>query len=599
MSRKIRRKRFEGKWLLEEGVGEVVKTAWDAGIGENSGDVAKAVASVREALHAWDGTVLKKPRARLWTLARQLEEVLRGEMSEENARRQEELTVDIERILEQEEVYKMQRSRVNWLSHGDRNSAFFHNYAKARKKMNLIVKLKDAGGTWREGNASIKPIIQDYFSQLFTSEVDNTSQELLQKVKPRVTAEMNERLIAPFTEKEVKEALFAIGDFKAPGTDGMHAIFFKKFWPFIEDAVTKEVLVSLQTGVIPTGWNETAIILIPKVNDPELITQFRPISLCNVLYKIISKVLANRLKVILPEIISIAQSAFVPGRLITDNVLVAYECVHALRGKREGKDSFCAVKLDMHKAYDRVEWSFLKDMMTRLGFSEQWTNLIMSCVSSVQYRVWFNDDETDTFTPTRGLRQGDPLSPYLFLICAEGLSSLLTHEEESGGIQGVRVCRGAPSVSHLLFADDSLILMKADAPNAAAVRRVLDLYCASSGQLVSDPKSSIFFSPNTKDAEKGAVCAALHIDSEALTEKYLGLPSHVGVDRSDCFQHLVDRVCKIISGWNLKNLSMGGKEILLKAVAQAIPSYAMSVFKLPKGICKAIAAAIARFWCGE
>jgi hypothetical protein len=141
--------------------------------------------------------------------------------------------------------------------------------------------------------------------------------------------------------------------------------------------------------------------------------------------------------------------------------------------------------------------------------------------------------------------------------------------------------------------------MKADAPNAADVRRVLDLYCSSSGQLVSDPKSSIYFSPNTGEENKLAVCTALHIEAEALTEKYLGLPSHVGVDRSDCFQHLVDRVCKIISGWNMKNLSMGGKEILLKAVAQAIPSYAMSVFKLPKGICKAIAAAIARYWWGE
>jgi hypothetical protein len=141
--------------------------------------------------------------------------------------------------------------------------------------------------------------------------------------------------------------------------------------------------------------------------------------------------------------------------------------------------------------------------------------------------------------------------------------------------------------------------MMADAPNAATVRRVLDLYFASSRQLVSDPKSSIYFSPNTREENKLAVCTALHIEAEALTEKYLGLPSHVGVDSSDCFQHLVDRVCKIISGWNMKNLSIGGKEILLKAVAQAIPSYAMSVFKLPKGICKAIAAAIARYWWGE
>ena len=116
----------------------------------------------------------------------------------------------------------------------------------------------------------------------------------------------------------------------------------------------------------------------------------------------------------------------------------------------------------MHKAYDRVEWGFLRDMMIKLGFEQSWVNMIMAYVTSVNYRIWFNSDETECFVPTRGIRQGDPLSPYLFLLCSEGLSSLLEHEEVSGGIQGVRVCHSAPSISHLLFADDSLILMKAD-----------------------------------------------------------------------------------------------------------------------------------------
>jgi hypothetical protein len=124
----------------------------------------------------------------------------------------------------------------------------------------------------------------------------------------------------------------------------------------------------------------------------------------------------------------------------------------------------------MHKAYDRVEWIFLENMMRRLGFEERWISLMMACVSSVRYQVRFNSEDTDMFSPTRGLRQGDPLSPYLFLLCAEGLSSLLLFEEEVGGIDGVRVCRNAPSVSHLLFADDSLILMKADMNNATSLQ---------------------------------------------------------------------------------------------------------------------------------
>lgn len=123
------------------------------------------------------------------------------------------------------------------------------------------------------------------------------------------------------------------------------------------DDLTDEVLHAINNADIPEGWNDTTIVMIPKVENPDKVAQFRPISLCNVVYKIISKVLSCRLKVILPDIISHHQSAFVPGRLITDNILLAYECIHTMK-KKKGKSGLCAVKLDMHKAYDRVEWGF-------------------------------------------------------------------------------------------------------------------------------------------------------------------------------------------------------------------------------------------------
>lgn len=159
---------------------------------------------------------------------------------------------------------------------------------------------------------------------------------------------------------------------------------------------------------------QTCVVLIPRIKNPESMKDLRLVSLCNVVYKLISKVVANRLKQILPDYLP-NRSAFLPGRLITDNILLAYECTHYMKKKRGGQEGYAAVKLDMSKAYDRVEWHFFENMMHKMGFSEQWVNRIMLCLTSVSYKVKVNGDCTEEIVPQRGLRQGDPLSSYLYL----------------------------------------------------------------------------------------------------------------------------------------------------------------------------------------
>jgi len=207
----------------------------------------------------------------------------------------------------------------------------------------------------------------------------------------RIDQATNEIMCKPYSNEEIKEALFQMGPTKAPCLDGFPALFYQKHWTMLQDDICQAVRNFLEGGEIPYGLCDTTIVLIPKVSKPELLTNFRQISLCNVLYKIASKVLANRLKGLLLSIIAEEQSAFVPGRLITDNVLIAYERMHSIRRQR-AKTPFFALKIDMMKAYDRVEWSYLQGVLQKLGFAQSWINSVMRCVSSVRYSVKVNGE---------------------------------------------------------------------------------------------------------------------------------------------------------------------------------------------------------------
>lgn len=194
-----------------------------------------------------------------------------------------------------------------------------------------------------------------YYSDLFTSSNPSNFSEMVDAVQPKVSSDMNLKLIKVFEPGEVLRALKQMQPSKAPGPDGMPPLFFQHFWPLVGNLVTKTVLDFLNHGVIPPKFNETHIVLVPKNNNPKRVSDYRPISLCNVIYKLASKTLANRLKKILPLIISESQSAFVNGRLISDNVLIAFETMHHIGQRKSGVVGEMALKLDMSKAYDRVE----------------------------------------------------------------------------------------------------------------------------------------------------------------------------------------------------------------------------------------------------
>ena len=196
---------------------------------------------------------------------------------------------------------------------------------------------------------------------------------------------------------------------KSPGLDGMSPFFFQKYWNIVGNDVTEVVLSVLNSGHFLQKMNYTHIVLIPKINEPKIVANYKPINLTNLISTLVSKVLANRLKMILPNVILESQSAFVPNRLIANNTIVAFKVLHRMRNKRTGRKGQMAVKLDISKAYDQVEWDFLRHIMIKLGFDARWVKLAMETVCTTSYSVLINGEPKGYINPSRGIKQGDPL----------------------------------------------------------------------------------------------------------------------------------------------------------------------------------------------
>jgi hypothetical protein len=579
--------------------GKLAELWLSKGAATSAGELLEKMNDVSSHLSTWDRTVFGSVKGELRRLNNELETLRDDQLRLGPSHAELKIVERIRELNHREELMWRQGSRVNWLTAGDKNTRFFHLRASNRRRRNKITWLKNQSGQFTEDEGELKQLVSEFYENLYLSEGTLDMGRVLSTVPVQVTVDMNEELLKPYNEQEVKEALFQMFPTKAPGPDGFPAHFFQRHWELCGSEITSVVLRMLNGSEDLSCINETLIVLIPKVASPEEVGQFRPISLCNVLYKIASKVLANRLKIILPQIVSEEQSAFVPGRLITDNIITAYECMHFMKRKRAVDLRCCALKLDMKKAYDRVEWNYLSAIMIQLGFHRDWVSTIMRLVTSVSFSVLFNGDRLNHFKPTRSLRQGDPISPYLFLLTAEGLTGLLKSKIQSSALNGVKVASSAPTTSHLLFADDSLLFFRANEENAVVVKEVLNVYCEASGQQINTDKSSIHFAQGVRQQSRDLIKGVMEVHNQALSEKYFGMPTDVGAATMGVFKYLKDRMWSRVEGWMEKCLSAGGKEVLIKTVAQALATYSMSCFRLPKGLCEHLTSLIRNFWWGS
>ncbi|KAI0524605.1 hypothetical protein KFK09_003982 [Dendrobium nobile] len=442
-----------------------------------------------------------------------------------------------------------QRAKAKWNEDGDTNSRFYHTYATARKN-----------DKWKPRSCNIQnwPDI-DHKQKLDIPDID--------------------RLISGFSETEFFNAVSQLGSNKSPGLDGSTSSFFKFYWDIIKDTTWRAINHFFTTGRMNGAWKDTLIVLIPKINNPVTPSNFRPISLCQTIYKIATSMIVNRLKIFIPKLITEEQVAYVPGRSMSDHCLLALEIFNKFRISKN-KKGLMAIKLDMAQAFDSMCWKTLENVLHWFGFPESFSNLILECVTGVRFSILLNGKGTRWIEAKSGFRQGCPMSPYLFIMCSQLLSSLI----QQRGLQiGIHTSNRAPKITHLLYADDVLLFGKSSVSQLRVMMNLIKEYCGWTGQGVNQSKSQIIFGSSTNQSMKRKIGkkTGFKIVKEF---HYLGIKIALRRLTKNDFQFVIDHALDKLNSWGAQFLSMAGRIILAKSSLLSLPTFVSTHSLIPKKI---------------
>ncbi|XP_031115795.1 uncharacterized protein LOC116019654 [Ipomoea triloba] len=505
---------------------------------------------------------------------------------------------ELEEVLKQEELKWFQKSKEEWIVSGDRNTKYYHAVTFANRRRNKIGAMFNNQGILTTDTKEMRELVVDHFTKCFTKDEDIDLSLAPANYFPTIQEEDWRVFNRPFTEDDIKKAVYDMAPNKAAGPDGFIAAFYQQHWSILGKTIFNMASAFFNTGVLEDNLNDTYIVLIPKVKNPEFVTQFRPISLCNISYKIITKAMSNRLRVIMPNLIGPFQSSFVHGRQISDNVIIYQEVLNYMR-KCKGKKGYILVKIDLEKAYDRLSWDFIQDTLQEVKFNPDWIRNIMTCISTARFSILWDGQRSDFFNPSRGIRQGDPISPFIFVLCIERLCHLIQGAVSNGSWKGIQISKNGPSLSHLCFADDMILFGEAMVSQAEIMIDCLNKFCSSSGQKVSFLKSQLFVSPNTANSLADDISRIMSILITKELGKYLGVPSLHGRVNKSTFAAVEERITTKLQGWKTKYLSLAGRHVLAQSVLSSIPYYLMQTSLLPKGLCDNIDRKIRQFiWGG-
>ncbi|XP_058733672.1 uncharacterized protein LOC131605316 [Vicia villosa] len=381
----------------------------------------------------------------------------------------------------------IQKSRLKWLNDGDSNSRYFHNVMNSRRIRNhigFIVTDRGVVESVEEVKKETKLFFEEKFSEAMGGRpiLEDISFSKLNRVE-------RDGLEYPFSEEEIKEAIWSCDGARSPGPDGYSFRFIKKCWHFMKADFINCLSCFHREALLSKAITSSFLTLIPKNSNPLGLNEYRPICLVGCIYKVISKILASRLKKVLSSVVSECQSAFVPGRQLLDGVLVANEVIDLARKDGLGCLLF---KVDFEKAYDNVSWDFLRFMLRKMGFGAKWLKWMEALIFESKMSVLVNGSPTAEFVVKKGLRQGHPLSPFLFVIVAEGLKGMVRKAVELGEYVGFNVRRKC-SVELLQFADDTLLVGEGNWKQLWVIKAILRGFELVSGLGINYHKSNFLW----------------------------------------------------------------------------------------------------------
>jgi len=387
---------------------------------------------------------------------------------------------------------------------------------------NNIAFINNKQGDRLEVHEDVEKEFKDYFQEILREPPgsrDQAIRTIMQHIPKIITEDHNNKLLQSISLQEVEAVMAQLKDGKAPGPDGFTANFFHEFWELIKTEVWELVEESRSMHWILPSLNATFLALVPKGDEQNTPDNYKLIALCNVIYKLISKVLANRLKPLLPLLISPEQTGYVEGRQIMDDIILSNEVIHSLKIL---KNPGMILKLDLSKAFDKLSWNYIHQMLVAFGFNSTWTRWIMNLISSPYFSVLLNGTPSSPFHPSRSICQGDPLFPFLFVLMAEGLSRLLHSAISSHVLKGISL-HGLHPLSHQQFVDDTMLFGHPSSQEAKAFKHILSLFYEASSTSINAFKSQLFFF-NSPTSTQRNITRILGFSTVALPSKYLGAP---------------------------------------------------------------------------